>query len=157
MLLFVPILSLIGIGNFGSGGDTINIGSRVITIPLLIIRGIAGPFPWVDIDDLFNYAFHVFQLAIFIVIGSNYKNIRKNDGFLFLTAVFFLLIGILAVGVHTAYLAVAMPFLLPIAFSMKKNINLYICISLAFFIVFNILYLASGLHGNGILLGTTGY
>lgn len=151
-------------------GEGVNLGldiiSRIYTLPLLIIRGIAGPFPWVNTDmdiiwvhrdAMFDYAFHVFQLAIFLIIASRWEYASNKDDFLFLTAILFWLTGIIAAGVHTAYIVVAMPFILPIAFELNKEIGLYIFTSLGLFIVFNVLYLSSGLHGSSVLIGVTGY
>ena len=144
----------------------LNIIQRILTLPLLSIRGIAGPFPWVNKDmifigahkdTMFDYAFHVFQLAIFLIIGSRWKNISYKDDFLFLTAIIFWLTGIIATGVHTAYVVVAMPFFLPIAFELNKKFGLYIFTSLGLFIAFNALYLFSELSGSRVLQGITGY
>ena len=167
ILLFIILFSLIDRQFFGDGVNFgLDIIYRIYTLPLLIIRGIAGPFPWVNTDidfiwahrdAMFDYAFHVFQLAIFIVIASRWEYASNKDDFLFLTAILFWLTGIIATGVHTAYIVIAMPFILPIAFELNKNIGVYIFTSLGLFIVFNVLYLSSGLNGSSVLIGVTGY
>ncbi|WP_136514300.1 hypothetical protein [Geomonas edaphica] len=137
--------------------------ARFATIPLLIVRGIAGPFPWInpsgsfEMDYFPDYIFHVCQLAVLLVLMRNWRSILLNSDVLILNSIMLWFIGVLAVGVHTAYLAVAMPFILPVTFKANDHLWTKFIISLFLFIGGNALYLLTGLQGSGLLIKTTGY
>lgn len=139
-----------------------NIIDRIVEIPLLFIRAVMGPFPWIiqtefDIYTCFDYAFHVFQFAIFIVVFKYVKYFFFEVDIMFIYGVALWCLGLVATGVHTAYLAVGIPFILPKVFSVKKNISSELAISAAVFVFLNSVYILSGLQGSGLLMNMTGY
>jgi hypothetical protein len=138
------------------------LGTRLASIPLLILRGIAGPFPWtewsgnIELTSFYDYAFHVCQLAAFLVLARNWRSVIQKVDVLLFSAVLLWVMGIIASGVHTAYLAVAMPFYLPAVFSTKDRLGVKLIISLAIFVGANAFFMLSGLHGSGLITNTTG-
>lgn len=143
-----------------------NFLQRIMNFPFLLLRAIFGPFPWFASGTtsqsaiefrLFDYAYHVLQLAFLIVVASNWRAIFQKLDILILTFFGLWFVGIVAHGVHTAYLAVALPFIFPFVFEIAKNMKNYIFISSVFFLLANIIYVASGLAGRGLIIGITGY
>jgi hypothetical protein len=136
---------------------------RALVLPLLVLRGVAGPFPWIqmdgtyDFDHLFDHAYHVFQLALFFTVVRHIREILRNLNVLLLVASSLWLIAIMASGVHTAYIAIAVPFAFPAIFEAERRFGWQIVISVGIFIIANLLYVAIGLHGAGAVLNRTGY
>lgn len=134
---------------------------RIFSLPLLFLRALAGPFPWFSSSfnyyTIFDYLYHVFQLAVLLVIINRWRDCLKNFDLLVLSGACFWLFALVAHGVHTAYLAVAIPFLLPMVFSSCQNFKKYLLMSFLIFCFLNTLYLLSGLHGSGFIMKATGY
>lgn len=134
---------------------------RLMVLPLLVIRALAGPFPWFgsnfELYIIFDYLYHVIQLAVFIMLIKNYRFILTNLNLLFFVSSAIWFSGIIAWGVHTAYLAVAMPFLLPVVLAGNDRSWPSIVVSIMIFISGNAIYFISGLHGSGMLMNATGY
>lgn len=136
---------------------------RIEQFPLLAIRAVAGPFPW-GADSLSealwrlpDYAYHVLQLGCLLFIARYYKQLLRGWDSLLAIAALVWGIGTVAIGVHTAYLAVAMPFALPFIFGTNKSLKPYILAALLVFIFANALYLLLGLQGTAPISGITGY
>lgn len=135
---------------------------RILTFPLLVLRALAGPFPWFvgssfNFYVFFDYIYHVLQLSIFLILIVNFKRIIQRANILFYTGVIFWLIGVYAIGVHTAYLAVGFPFVLPAILSTDSNLFKYFFISAMCFIFFNAGYILLNLTGSGLIMNITGY
>jgi len=135
---------------------------RLLTSPLLVLRALAGPFPWFFGGNyssylLCDYLYHVFQFAMFLIIVKKWKVIVARLNILTYSAVFFWVSAFIAGGVHTAYLAVAAPFMLPPVLDTGANIWKYLVISAVCFIVANVVYVSAGFTGSGLVLGVTGY
>lgn len=142
--------------------QTGGLGSRVIMLPLLVLRALAGPFPWFvggkfDPYVLCDYLFHVLQFAVFLAYLRNWRQILWRTTLLTYSAAIFWGVGLIAGGVHTAYLAVAFPFVLPVVLDSGARLRGYLQVSAAFFALANVAYVALGLSGSGLVLGTTGY
>jgi hypothetical protein len=139
-----------------------NLSERIIDIPLLLIRAIMGPFPWdiqsrFDFYTCFDYIFHVFQLGIFFVVFRNIRRFLNEIDIMCFFGIAIWIIGLVATGVHTAYLAAGIPFILPKVFSIKSKIIPELILASFIFIFLNCLYELSGLHGSGFLMKMTGY
>jgi len=139
-----------------------NMSFRLMTSPLLVLRALAGPFPWFvgskyDPYVLFDYLFHVFQFAIFLIYIRKWRSIMSNINILTYSAAIFWFFGFIAGGVHTAYLVVATPFVLPPVLNTGATLWKYVLLSALFFAAANVLYVSVGLVGSGLVLGTTGY
>ncbi len=135
---------------------------RLLVFPLLILRALAGPFPWFftevfDLYTVFDYAFHVFQLAILIILVLNWRAVLARANILTYCAMVFWGIAVLAGGVHTAYLAVAAPFCIPLAVNTEYKLWKFLVFAASLFIAFNFLYYLSGLQGSHWIMGITGY
>jgi hypothetical protein len=138
------------------------LSSRIILVPLLILRALAGPFPWFfggnfDLYNLCDYAFHLLQFAVFLIYAVHWRSILKRMNILHYAAAIFWVMAFIAGGVHTAYLAVAFPFVLPPILSTGTSVWKYAVISAACFVLGNVLWLSFGLGGSGLVLRTTGY
>jgi hypothetical protein len=136
--------------------------SRVTLVPLLILRALAGPFPWFvgskfDLYVLCDYLFHLLQFAVFLIYVMNWRSILGRINILTYSAMIFWVMAFIAGGVHTAYLAVAFPFVLPPILSTGASVWKYALISAACFLLGNVLWLSFGLGGSGLVLRTTGY
>jgi hypothetical protein len=150
---------------FGKHQGQVSGGSmsfRLLTSPLLLLRALAGPFPWFvgskyNTHVLFDYLYHVFQFAIFSIYVLRWRQIKSRINILTYSAAIFWVFGFIAGGVHTAYLAVGTPFVLPSVLDTGANIWKYILISAVCFLVANVVYISLGLAGSGLVLGTTGY
>jgi hypothetical protein len=139
-------------GNYLSG--------RILLVPLLALRALAGPFPWSlgnGPSVMFDYAFHVLQFAVFLVMVGKWRSLPGNLNLLSYAAGLYWVVSFLAGGVHTAYVAVAFPFLLPAVLSTGVSLGKPLLASLACFAVANVVYIALGLAGSGLVLGVTGY
>jgi hypothetical protein len=141
-----------------------NIIFRLLMMPLLFLRALAGPFPWFlgvgkyfTYYNVFDYLYHVVQFAMFLVCVANFRFILARINTLFFAALVFWSLGFMAGGVHTSYLAVASPFALPLILSTGANIWKFVLISFIWFVFANILYISAGLAGSGLVIGTTGY
>lgn len=144
-----------------------NIGSllsRLISLPLLLLRAIFGPFPWLQLDSsilswerISDYGFHVLQLAAFLVVLAKPRSFAKSINPMTLAFAFFFVFAILAPGIHTSYLAISLPFLLPYAITLANGFHRYVALSLVIFLVANALYFAIGLSGLGLVMEITGY
>ena len=162
IIIFILFISTIGIF-FNEYIDYFNnLPSRLINIPFLIIRAISGPFPWFSNDGkyyyvIFDYLFHVFQLALIMSVGKNNKYYIKEIDAMFLFGLAIWFMAVVATGVHTAYLAIGIPFMLPKILSIKSNITIELISSFCIFVALNCLYLLSGLHGSGSVMNVTGY
>jgi len=135
---------------------------RLITFPLLVLRALAGPFPWLvgsayDTYTLFDYLYHVLQFALFLIYVVKRKTILKRINILTYAGVLFWVIGFIAGGVHTAYLALAFPFVIPQVLDTETSLLKYFLISAVCFVISNIIYISLGLVGSGFVIGTTGY
>lgn len=152
-----------------SDADT-QVSEKIIYFPLLVFRALAGPFPWFGGDfwlyTFFDYLYHAFQLAILFQIAlgiklsnQKFKNIinPKNWQPLPAVGVSIWTFGVFASGVHTAYLALAIPFLLPSVFVNSKYFGLSFVASISLFLTASIIYKALGLEGQGSILNITGY
>lgn len=132
---------------------------KIVIVPLQLLRAIIGPFPWTDDFwgyRMFDHLFHVFQLSMIIAFFINLRYIKTNN-YLIIFFLSFFSVAIFAEGVHTAYLAVSLPFLIPMSYTNSINFMKYTLVSLTVFVLLNLIYLISGLHGSGIILKTTGY
>jgi hypothetical protein len=141
-----------------------NISFRLLTLPLLILRALAGPFPWFlgvgkyfTYYNLFDYLYHVVQFAMFLIFIANYRYILARANTLIFAAAIFWVLGFIAGGVHTSYLAVASPFAVSPILNTGANVWKYVLISAICFILANVVYVSMGLAGSGLVLGTTGY
>jgi hypothetical protein len=155
-------ISLFAFERHGNQVSNDNMLFRLLVSPLLLLRALAGPFPWFvgskfNLFVIFDYLFHVFQFALFLIFIIKWRMILSRINILTYSAAIFWLFGFIAGGVHTAYLAVAAPFILPPILDTGANIWKFILISAFFFIVANVLYVSVGLTGSGLILDTTGY
>ena len=135
---------------------------RLLVFPLLILRALAGPFPWFftevfDLYTLFDYAFHVFQLAILIIFVLNWRAVIAHTNILTYSALVFGGLAVMAGGVHTAYLAVAAPFCIPLAINTEYKLWKFLVFAALIFTVFNFLYYLTDLQGSHWILDITGY
>lgn len=142
--------------------QTSGLGHRILFFPLLVLRGVVGPFPWFvgarfNLYVLCDYLFHVLQLAVIFKLVRNLREITGRLNMMSYATVVFWASGCLALGVHTAYLAVAFPFLAPNAFEGKGKLRYYLPLSLVLFAIVNLTYVTLGLSGSGLVTGTTGY
>ena len=136
--------------------------SRVVLVPLLVLRALAGPFPWfnggqVNPYVVFDYLFHLVQFALFLIYLVHWRIILSRANILTYSAAIFWFMAFISGGVHTAYLAVAFPFLLPPVLDTGASLGKYLLFSGAGFLVANVLWISFGLAGSGLVLGTTGY
>ena len=141
-----------------------NISFRLLTLPLLFLRALAGPFPWFygvgqyfTYYNVFDYLYHVAQFAMFLMFVANYRLILAGPKTLIFAAAVYWVMGFMSGGVHTSYLAVAAPFALPPILSAGASVKTYVLISAVCFVVANVLYVTMGLAGSGLVLGVTGY
>jgi hypothetical protein len=141
-----------------------NIFFRLLTLPLLFLRALAGPFPWFigvgkyfTLYNVFDYLYHVVQFALFLIFVANYRIILSRTNTLVFAAAVFWVMGFIAGGVHTSYLAVAYPFAVPPILSSRANVWKYVLISFVCFIVGNVLWIGFGLSGSGTVMNITGY
>lgn len=136
-----------------------SLSHRLLVSPLLVLRALAGPFPWFFEENsglrLFDYLFHVMQLGVFLICVTNFRRIGFN--LLTYSAAIFWTLGFMGGGVHTAYLAVAYPFVLPSVLNTGASLPRYLLISGALFVVANTAYILSGLSGSGLIMNLTGY
>ena len=139
---------------------------RVLSFPLLLIRALVGPFPWgmfvgASFEEigysLFDYMYHVLQLGLLVMLVRNIKQIRHKVDLLVILWLGIWIAGVLARGVHTAYLAVAAPFIMPVVFESETRIGASLLLALGIFIFLNAVYVLSGWWGGGFLIGLTGY
>ena len=136
--------------------------SRFILLPLLALRALAGPFPWFvgakfELPVIFDYLFHVLQFAVFLMYVINWRSILSRVNILTYSAALFWVLAFVSGGVHTAYLAVAFPFVLPPVLNTGGSLGKNLLISSVCFLVGNLAYISLGLVGSGLVLGTTGY
>ena len=135
---------------------------RLLVMPLLVLRALAGPFPWFvgsgyDTYVLFDYFYHVFQFALFLMFVLNWRQIMSRVTILTYSGAVFWVAGFIAGGVHTAYLALAAPFLVPQAIGTGASLWKFLAISAVCFAIANVVYVSLGLTGSGLVLGVTGY
>ena len=133
---------------------------RLAILPLQLLRALAGPFPWQNLDStyvLFDYAFHVVQFAVFMIVVMRWRQIMKNVNILTYSAASFWFCALISGGVHTAYLAVAFPFIMPAVLDTGASFGRYLLVSIMCFAVANIAYVSVGLVGSGLVLKVTGY
>lgn len=134
---------------------------RLISFPLLFLRALAGPFPWkfgVENSYLFfDYFYHVLQFAIFIIVIKKYQLLRLIVSPIFITFFLFWFMGLMAIGVHTAYLAMGLPFLILITPIRTRELSKYFLLTLFVFILISFLYSISGFYGQGLIMNSTGY
>lgn len=168
ILLFVILFSIIfstiieNLFFFNYTGKVIqSIPDRILSFPLLITRGIFGPFPWhIRVDNIyvfFDYLYHVFQLMIFYLFikKNRFKELTQHP--LFILFLIFWISGIIAPGIHTAYLAIMLPLLLLISPLKQSQLSLYFIFFFLIFLIFNSLYFLGGFEGSGLILKSTGY
>lgn len=139
-----------------------NILSRIVLIPLLVLRALAGPFPWFvggkfDMYVLCDYFFHVFQFAIFLIFAVKWRSILSRVNIMTYSAAIFWVMAFITGGIHTAYLAVAAPFILPPVLNTGSKLWIFMLISAGAFLLGNVAYVAFGLVGSGLILDITGY
>jgi hypothetical protein len=141
-----------------------NIAVRLATLPLLFLRALAGPFPWfVGIGkyftpyNLFDYLYHVVQLSIVLMFFAIFRRVLARTNTLVCAAGVFWVMGFIAGGVHTSYLAVAAPFALPPVLEAGASVRKYLAISVVCFLAANVLWITLGLAGSGLVMGVTGY
>ena len=164
-LLIASIAKLAGGGVFyryvGYGNDIFSLPVRLLKSPLLLIRALIGPFPWLsgnfDLFCLFDYSFHVFQTSLLFSFIERRKVKRFRLDALVVTGLAMWIIGVMATGVHTAYIAIAIPFLLPAILEVRSNILKWLGISFILFLLLNTVYVLLGLQGSGIIMKATGY
>lgn len=137
---------------------------RLIYLPILVMRAILGPFPWFDKldqvmfwDRILDYAYHVLQLAVFLGIARHFRNFFSAPDMNIHAFVVFLGLAMLAPGIHTAYLAVSLPFAFARIFFVVRNLPGYLLVSLLLFLLFNVLFYLLGFSGIGISQSITGY
>jgi hypothetical protein len=139
-------------------------GARLVHLPLLLLRAVFGG-PWGFSDETgkplhyeaFDYVYHVLQLGVLLaVVGQRKQWLRSLDAASFFGLLVWC-IGAVAVGVHTAYLAVALPFVLPALFDRARNLGRFLFMSGLIFISANAAYWLLGLRGAGLILKETGY
>lgn len=136
---------------------------RMFVMPLLFIRAIAGPFPWgsneysLILYVMFDYAFHVLQLAVLYVTAKHWRTYIMKLNVMTVAASILFVTGVIAPGVHTAYLAVALPFIMPFIFETGEAIRFKVVVSAIVFLAINAAYYLSGLHGGGWIIRQTGY
>jgi hypothetical protein len=140
--------------------------SRLLFMPLLILRAIIGPFPWFGVADaegiarfipMFDYGFHVIQLAVLVILACNRREFWSGLDICRAAFILIALAAVVAPGVHTAYLAVGLPFLFPFLMSLRISFAKYILGALSAFVIINALYVVLGLRGIGIAQEYTGY
>lgn len=134
---------------------------RIISFPLLVLRGLAGPFPWqYNYENsfvFFDYFYHVFQFSVMLLFLKYSKISSKIVNPVFLTFFLFWFLGTMAIGVHTAYLAVSLPFLILITPLRMIELSKYFIVILFIFIIVSLLYSISGFYGRGLIIKSTGY
>lgn len=138
------------------------LASRIVLVPLLVLRGLAGPFPWFVGSRftpyvVFDYLFHLLQFALFLIYVANFRSIVARANILTYAAALFWVIGFISGGVHTAYLAVAFPFVVAPVLATGSKFWKYLAFSAVCFVLANMFYVAAGLTGSGMVMGTTGY
>lgn len=144
---------------------------RLRFLPLLILRGVMGVFPWFQVFDqpppaayefmVPDFLQAVVNLAVFSLALPQLRALWKATRSIDPAAVFGLLlflVGCIAVGVHVAYVSAGMIFLVPVACrctpaSWWRALGL----SFAFFLLANGLYYVLRLKGQGIIQSITGY
>lgn len=157
--------TVVFVGQDDSIGESLS--QRILTFPILLLRAILGPFPWFlsvgEYEDsiqykIFDYAYHVLQFAVLIVLVRNWRIcLLDNTNLLVLAFLGIWTLGVIAPGVHTAYLAVGLPFILPAIFERQIVFHRYLYVALTFFVSANVLFVLSGLSGSGLSQVITGY
>jgi hypothetical protein len=162
LFVFWHFISLFAFARHQGQVSSGSMSFRLLTSPLLVLRALAGPFPWFvgskyDTYVLFDYLYHVFQFAIFLIYVFNWRLVNSRITILTFSAATFWVFGFLGGGVHTAYLVVAAPFVLPPVLNAQAAMGKYLLISFICFALANAFYVSTGLVGSGYILGTTGY
>lgn len=137
---------------------------RMLYLPILLVRAILGPFPWFNEHSpmefwtrILEFAFHTLQLAVFLVIAQNYRRFFHAPDLHVYAFLLFFGTSMLAPGIHTAYLAVGLPFIFARVFSLVRSFPLYVISALCLFLIFNVLFYQAGLSGQGLSQEFTGY
>lgn len=137
---------------------------RLMYFPILFARAVLGPFPWFNElpammfwDRIFEFAFHVLQLAVFLGIARHYRRFLQAPDMNVYAFLLFFGTAMLAPGTHTAYLSVGLPFAFARLFSFVRNFSLYLIASLFLFVIFNVLFFVFGFSGQGFSSSITGY
>ena len=162
LFVFKNQISLLAFSKHQGQVSSGSMSSRLLMSPLLLLRALAGPFPWFvgskyDTAVLFDYIFHVFQFAVFLIYVAKWRIIKSRITLLTYAAAIFWVFGFIAGGVHTSYLAVSAPFVLPPVLDTGASFWKYLLVSVLCFVIGNVAYISLGLVGSGYVLGTTGY
>ena len=141
---------------------------KFIYLPLRALRAVMGPFPWwqiFDRPDGYEYmpadlAQAVFNVAVMVIIipecWRQWKRRRSIDPPL-LFGMLFWIGGIVATGVHMAYVSAGIVLLLPIACKGRISWPRAFLFSGSFFFVTNLVYWLTGIYRTGSIMGITGY
>ena len=118
--------------NRGYAGVVFNM--NILYLPIKLLVGIIGPFPWNQFLTYTNVPAAAYQLQdylqgtfnlsiIFILIKNNRKYIHKDQfNLLNITGILLMLSGLLGTFMHTTYVAAGVIFLVPWVFS-KINLS----------------------------------
>lgn len=165
-LIWVPLaqrISTFAFVRYTNPEDGISLASflaRGTGLPVRILRGIVGPFPWNQyIQQVTGYEYqpadylqHVLNLTIFCcalpLAWKLFRAERKLDLCMILGLGFFLM-GVVATGVHSAYVSLGMPLLLPLAVRVGRHeFFKVLMISIMIFLSANLIYVGLGLQGS---------
>lgn len=156
------LLGGLSVGRFLEG-DTFSIG-RLLAIPIRLIRGVFGPFPWFQVFDdpaptgidfmPVDFLQVVFNLALLLVVVPRIWrrfSLNQTVNLAVPFGIMLYLTGALATGVHQTYISVGMIFLLPEACRASSIVWFKsFGYSIAFFLLANGAYWISGLKGSGL-------
>lgn len=131
-----------------------------LALPVKIIFGLIGPFPWWAFPDLAKsnpafsyqltqYLLGVFQVGYLFAIIANFKNIsfRKFD-YITLMGFGIMLSGFMTKQLHIGYIAEGLLFTLPWFFSqVGSKFNKYFLLSFVSLVILNILTIILGTSG----------
>lgn len=159
------LLQILDIGTFRGtyqGDGYLDLLSTPILyqIPIRILKAITGPFPWLQFFQKplgyeyqpMEYLTSVFNLSIYImVIPYVIRKLKKSKklDYCFFMGIMLIFLGLLAWDVHSAYISIGIPFLIP-EFSRIYKRNKFIksiFISFTLFILLHLVFGISSLRG----------
>ena len=131
-------------------------------IPLRMLRGIIGPFPWYQIFMVKYWEFlpadflqHVLNLTIYIIVAPGiwreYKETKRIDPNCVLAGLL-LLMAIVNLATHSSYVSIGSVFFLPLACKQGKPKNWIVIflIVLGVYLMTNLVYWSLGLTGSNL-------
>lgn len=169
-LLFLPVVLIVafyfisGVGGveedlaLRTGGDGVAGGTSLLLLPIRLVFGIIGPFPWTQFivkglvepaysSQLYNYIAGVIHVGCLIMLFSSaetFKNLLRNQ--VFMVGLIIVGMGVLDEAMHITYIMAGTCFMVP-AIYLAYNKQLYsksMCISFFILLGLNIFVIATG-------------